>query len=120
MNVGVARSNDHAVVAVEEEEAVETIGPGLHREEETQQSGAMRDGCGRHPSASLVEHDVAMRPIHRTGDESAPDERQQHPILDRDIGGKREEIEADVLAVERIALSVWRLVDEPKDHVPVT
>src|SRR5713101_4501783 len=80
----------------------------------------MRDGCGRHPSAPLVEYDVAMRPIHRAGDESAPGERQQHPVLERDIGGKREEIEADVLAEKGIALSVWCLVDEPKDHVPVT
>ena len=120
MDVGVARSHDDSVVAVKQQKAVQPIGPGLHSEEETQQGGAVGCGRGRHPSASLVEHDVAVREIYCAGDKSAQDERQQHPVLERDVGGKREEIKADVLAVEGIALSVRHLVDEAEDHVPVS
>ena len=36
MDVGVACADDHTVVAVEQEIAVETIGPGLHHEEEAE------------------------------------------------------------------------------------
>ena len=32
MDIGIACADDHAVVAVEQEIAIQTIGPGLHRE----------------------------------------------------------------------------------------
>ena len=68
---------------------------------------------------TLVEREVAVRPIYCAGDKGAQYERQQHPVLERDVGGKREEIETDVLPVEGIALSVRRLADEAEGHVPV-
>jgi hypothetical protein len=61
-----------------------------------------------------------VHPIHRSGDEKAQDERQQQPIFDDDIGGKGEEIEADVLAVLRIALAIRHLIDVSQEHAPVT
>src|SRR5258707_1305140 len=73
----------------------------------------------RSPSASPLEHDVAVRPIDRAGDEGAQDERRQCPVLERDVGGEREEIEADVLTVEGVTQSVRRLIDESECHVPV-
>ena len=77
---------------------------------------AAADDIHRRPPSR---YDVAVRQIHCAGDESAQDERQQHPVLERDVGGKRKEIKANVLAVEGIALSVRHLVDEPENHVPV-
>jgi hypothetical protein len=59
----------------------------------------MGDGRRGHRQALLVEFDVAMHPIHGSGDEKAQDERQQDPIFEDDVGGKGEEIKADVLAV---------------------
>src|ERR1700730_1682876 len=47
------------------------------------------------------------------------EERQQHPAFEDDIGGKEEEIEADVLAVLGIAQSIRHLIDEAQEHVPV-
>ena len=78
----------------------------------------MGDGRGSDRSALLVEFDVAMCPIHRSGDEKAQDEQQQ-PIFDDDIGGKGEEIEADVLAVLWVALAIRHLIDEAQEHAPV-
>ena len=46
MDIGVARPYHHAIVAVQQQKAVETIRPGFHREKEPQQSGAMGDGRG--------------------------------------------------------------------------
>ena len=46
MGIGVARPYHHAIVAVQQQIAVETIGPGLHREKEPQQRRAMGDGRG--------------------------------------------------------------------------
>ena len=118
MDVRVARPHDHRIVVVEQEEAVEPIGPSLYREEETEQDGAVGDDPGRR-RPMLVERDVAVRPIYCAGDKGAQYERQQHPVLERDIGRKREEIETDVLPIEGIALSVRRLADKAEDHVPV-
>ena len=60
-----------------------------------------------------------MHPVHRSGDEKAQDERQQQPIFEDDIGGKGEEIEADVLAELGIALAIRHLIDEAQEQVPV-
>ena len=46
MGIGIARPHHHPIVAVQQQKTVETIGPGFHREEEPQQSGAMSDGRG--------------------------------------------------------------------------
>ena len=40
-------------------------------------------------------------------------------FLMHDIGGKGEEIEADVVAVLRVALSIRHLIDESQEHAPV-
>src|SRR5262245_65684408 len=102
MDVGIARTDHHPVIAVEQQIAVETVGPGLHREEETEQHRAVSDRSWRYRTAMGVVLDVAVNPIYRSGEECAQQERAQHPILDDDIGGQHEEIEADVLVVERI------------------
>ena len=47
VDIGVACPDHDAVVIVEQQEAVQRIGPSLHREIETQQRGAMCDGGGR-------------------------------------------------------------------------
>jgi hypothetical protein len=60
-----------------------------------------------------------VHPIHCSGDEKAQDERQQHPIFEYYIGWKGEEIEADVLVVQGIALSIRHLIDESQEHIPV-
>ena len=119
MEIGVAGADDDAVVAVEQQVAVEAVGPGLHREVEAEQRRGMGEDAARQPSRPLVELDVAVRPIHDTGDCRAEDHEQQQPVLERDIGRQREEIEADVLAEHRIARAVGHLVEEAKHDVPV-
>jgi hypothetical protein len=55
----------------------------------------------------------------RVGDGRAEHQQQHQPVLERDIGGQRKEIEADVLAKHRIALAIRHLVEEAKHDVPV-
>jgi hypothetical protein len=63
--------------------------------------------------------DVAVHPIDRPGKERAQEEREQHPILDDDIGGQRKEIEADVLVVQRIVRAIGHVIEEPEEDAPV-
>jgi hypothetical protein len=79
----------------------------------------MDDGGRGHRPASLIEGDATVHPIHRSSDENAQDEHQQQPIFEGDIGGKGEEIEADVLLVQGIALAIRHLVDESQERVSV-
>src|SRR4051795_9191487 len=118
MDVGVARPHHDPVVVVEQEEAVEIIGPGHHDEEQPQENGTVDYGCGRYPLPSLGEFDVTVRPIYRSGDGNAQVKDQQHPVFEREQGGKREKVEAEILAVEGIALSVRRLVEETENQAP--
>ena len=60
-----------------------------------------------------------MHPIDRSGEERAQEKREQHPILDNDIGWQRKEIEADVLVVERIVRAIGNLIEEPQEDTPV-
>src|SRR5437588_840812 len=71
MDVGVACADDYAVVAVEQEVAVETIGPGLHREQKTGQCRAVRNHRRRHGSVVNAVFDVAARPVDRCGEHRA-------------------------------------------------
>src|SRR2546426_12816743 len=75
MDVGVARADHHPVVAVEQQIAVETVGPGLHREEEAEQHRAVGNCCRRHRPALGVVLDMAVDPIDRSGEERAQEER---------------------------------------------
>ena len=119
MDVGVARADHHPVVAVEQQIAVETVGPRLHREKEAEQHRAVGDRCRRHRPPLGVVLDVAVHPIDRSGEERAQEEREKHPILDDDIGGQRKEIEADVLVVERVARAIGHLIEEPQEDTPI-
>src|SRR5713101_2092620 len=69
MYIRVACADDYAVVAVEQQITVETIGPSLHRDE--------------------------------------------------NIDGQREEIEADVLVVERIVYAIGHLIEKLQEDAPV-
>jgi hypothetical protein len=77
------------------------------------------DRSRRYRPALGVVLDIAMDPIYRSGEKRAQDEREQHPILDDDIGGQREEVEADVLVVERVIRAVGHLIEEPQEDAPV-
>ena len=46
MNIGVASADDNAVVVVEQEVAIQSVSPGLDREKEAEQRGAMGDCRG--------------------------------------------------------------------------
>jgi hypothetical protein len=120
VDIGVACPDHDAIVIVEQQEAVQRIGPSLHREIETQQGGAMCDSGGRNVPRSAVQIDFAVHEIHRSGDESAQDQDHQHPVLERDVDRQREEVEANVPVKQRIILAVRHLVDEPEDQVPLT
>jgi hypothetical protein len=120
MDIAVARPDHDAVVLVEQQEAVQRVGPGLHCEIEPQQRGAMCNGGGRYAPRPTVQIDFAVHEVHRSGHEGAQDQGQQHPILECDVDRQGEEVEADVLVKQRIVLSVRHLVDEPEDQVPFT
>ena len=79
----------------------------------------MGEGGRRQAARRRVELDVALHPIDSAGDGRAEEQQQQQPVLERDIGRQREEIEADVLAEHRIALAIGHLVEEAKHRVPV-
>src|SRR4029077_7314313 len=119
MDIGISRPSDHAVVVIKQEVAVERIGPSLHGEQEPEQSGAVCKGRGGYPPASLVDSDVAMRPIDGARGHCAQHERRQRKVLERHQGWKREEIEGDILAIEGIAFAVGHLANELKRYVPV-
>ena len=68
MEVGVAGADHDAVIVVEQQIAVEHVGPRLQREEETEQRRAVGDAAGETPAAA-VEIDLAVHAIDRAGDE---------------------------------------------------
>src|SRR3989441_4700728 len=78
----------------------------------------MSGGGGREPTRRLPERDVAAHPVDHACNDRAAEEQLQQPILELNIGGQREEIEADVLPEDRIALAKWHLMKEAKRHVP--
>jgi hypothetical protein len=120
MNVGVACAHDDAVVAVEQEVAVQSVSPGLDREEGAEQRGAVGDGCGRDAPGLRIQLDVAVREIYCPSHERGQRKQPKEPVLDRDIDRQREEVEADVLVEQRIVSAVRRLVEEAEDKVPVS
>jgi hypothetical protein len=61
MNVGACRSDDDPIVVIKQQEAVQPIGPGLHREK-----GAVGDDKGRRRPLR-VEREVAICPIYSAG-----------------------------------------------------
>src|SRR5262249_6692933 len=57
--------------------------------------------------------------VYRPGEECAQQNGEQHPILDDNIRGQRKEIEADVLAVERVIRAIGHVIEEPQEDAPV-
>ena len=60
-----------------------------------------------------------MGRIHGCREKSACSKNEEQPILERKIGRKREEVEADILAEKRVALAVRRLMDEAQNEIPI-
>src|SRR6202022_5061343 len=118
MYIGVACADDDAVVAIKQQITVETVGPGLHDEEETEQRRAVSNCCRRHRSAMTVVFDVAVHPVDRSGKKRAQNECEQHPVLDEDIGRQYEEIETDVLVVERVVCTIGDMIEKLQDDAP--
>src|SRR6516165_1452698 len=117
MNIGVPGADHHAVVVVEHEVSVQDIRPGLDREIETDERGAMGYCRGRE-TPSRIQTDVVVQEVDRAGHEAREQQGPQEPVLERDENRQREEVEADVLSEQRIDLTIWRLVEEPEDEVP--
>src|SRR5437016_14603171 len=78
----------------------------------------MSGSGGREPARRSLERDVAAHPVDHACNDRAAEEQLQQPILECDISGQREEIEAKVLAEDRIALAKGYLTKEAKHHVP--
>ena len=119
MDVSVARADDHAVVAVEQQISVEAVGPGLHNEEEAEQRRAVSNGCRRHRPVMHVGLDVAVHPVDDSGEKRAQNQAEQHPVLDDDIGRQYEEIETDVLVVERVVRTIGHAVEKLQEDIPI-
>ncbi len=119
MDVGIPGADHDAVIVVKQQKAVECVGPGLQDEEHTEQRGTMSGGSGRESARRPLERDVAAYAVdHGCNDRTAKEQLQQ-PVLERKIGGQREQIEADVLAEDRIVLAVGHLMKEAQHQVPV-
>src|SRR5258706_1269728 len=66
-----------------------------------------------------VVFDVAVHPIDQSGEKRAENESEQHPVLDDDVGRQYEEIETDVLAVERVVRTKGHAVEKMQEDVPI-
>src|SRR5260370_9087597 len=66
-----------------------------------------------------VELDIAAHPVDHSGKKRAENEGEQHPVLDDDIGGQYEEIETDVLVVERVVRAKGHAVEKLQEDVPI-
>src|SRR5258708_5679898 len=119
MYMGVACADHHAVVAVEKQIPVAIVGPGLHGEEETEQRRAVSNCCRRHRSVMNVVFDFAVHPVDHSGEKRAQNECQQHPVLDEDIGRQYEEIETDVLVVERVVCTIGYVIEKLQVDAPI-
>src|SRR3981189_37556 len=119
MNVGVACADHYSVVAVEQQVAIETVGPRLHDKEKAEKHRAVGNCCRRYrPSLGLV-FDVAMHPIDYSSEERAHEEREQGPIFDSDIGGQRKEIESNVFVVKRFVRAIRHVIEKLQKKAPV-
>src|SRR3984893_12916886 len=63
--------------------------------------------------------DVTLRPVDRCGEKRAQNEGEQHPVLDDDIGRQHEEIETDVLVVERILCTIGQVIEKLQENAPI-
>src|SRR5882762_5324297 len=119
MYIGVTRANDDAIVAIEQQITVESVGPGLHDEEETEQRRAVSNCCRRHRSTMNIVFDVAMHEVDRSGEKRAQNECEQHPVFDENIGREYEEIETDVLVEERVVCTIGDVIEKLQDDAPI-
>src|SRR5262249_22433907 len=107
-----------AVVAIEKIVAFEEVGERLDHEEETEKDRAVRDGGARNPAPARIEHDLAGGEIDERNQDRAQHDERDEPVLDRDQERQREKIEAEVVAEERIGLSVRHLLEEAEREAP--
>src|SRR5258708_11362089 len=119
MYIGVTRANDDAIVAIEQQITVESVGPGLHDEEETEQRRAVSNCCRRHRSMMNIVFDVAMHKVDRSGEKRAQNECEQHPVFDEDVGREHEEIETDVVVEERVVCTIGDVIEKLQDNAPI-
>jgi hypothetical protein len=66
-----------------------------------------------------VVFDGAVNPVDGSGEKSTQNEGEQQPVLDEEIGWQREEIEADVLVVERLVYAIWHVIEKLQEDAPV-
>ena len=53
------------------------------------------------------------------GKQRAQNEREQHPVLDEDTGRQYEEIETDVLVVERVICTIGDVIEKLQEDAPI-
>src|SRR3984957_3215708 len=63
--------------------------------------------------------DVTLRPVDRCGEKRAQNKGEQHPVLEDDIGRQHEEIETDVLVVERILCTIGYVIEKLQKNAPI-
>src|SRR6195256_6020065 len=119
MNVGVACTDHYSIITVEQQVAIETVGPCLHGKEKAEKHRAVGNCCRRYgPSLGLV-FDVTMHPIDESSEERAHEEREQGPIFYSDIGGQRKEIESNVFVVKRFVRAIRHATEKLQKNAPV-
>jgi len=63
--------------------------------------------------------DVAVHPVDHSGGKRAQNDCEQHSVLDDDIGRQYEEIETDVLVVERVACTIGYVIEILQVDAPI-
>ena len=119
MHVGETGTDHDAVVAVDELEPLQPVVPRLDDEPEAEQHRAVRHRHRSDEAALLIDRNRAVHPIERRGHQTGDAEREQQPVLDRNISGQREQIESDVLAEQGIGEAVRHLIDVAQRHAPI-
>src|SRR5437879_2904368 len=66
-----------------------------------------------------VVFDIAVHPVDDSGEKRAQNEGEQHPVLYDDIGRQCEEIETDVLVIERVVRTKGHAIEKLQEDVPI-
>src|SRR5271163_1628807 len=91
---------------------------GFHAGKVAVERPRVRDLAGQEFVLPSWDRAVAEDWLGKWAKESAQEEREQHPILDDDIGGQRKQVESDVLVVERVVRAISHLMEKPQEHAP--
>src|SRR3982074_3796168 len=110
MNGGVASTDHYSIIAVEQQVAIETVGPRLHGKEKAEKHRAVGNCCRRYrPSLGLGFANPA-HPINYSSEERAHEEREQGPIFHSLLGCHRTQTQSIVFVLKRFVRAIRHVI----------